>query len=164
MFNILMVCTANVCRSPMEEAILRDMIKKQNLESFISADSCGVWAMEDQEASKLTQQVAEENRLDLSHHQSKSITQILVDNSDLILCMSPSHKQEIVTYFPSSESKVFTLKEYKKKSIPPKETIDDPIGMTYNFYRRIFNEIDEEIKRIFPEIKELALEKTNTEE
>ncbi len=159
-----MVCTANVCRSPMGEGILRDMIKKQNLESFISVDSCGVWAMEDQEASELTQQVAKENHLDLSYHLSKSITPSLVDNSDLILCMSLSHKKEILNFFPSSESKVFTLKEYKKKSVPPKESIDDPIGMTYNFYRRIFNEIDEEIKRIFPEIKELALEQTNTKE
>ena len=39
MINVLFVCLGNICRSPMAEAVFRDLIKKQNLNDKISVDS-----------------------------------------------------------------------------------------------------------------------------
>ncbi|GHH99189.1 low molecular weight protein-tyrosine-phosphatase [Neobacillus kokaensis] len=39
MINVLFVCLGNICRSPMAEALFRDLVKKEKLEDQISVDS-----------------------------------------------------------------------------------------------------------------------------
>ncbi|MCQ6279553.1 low molecular weight protein-tyrosine-phosphatase [Bacillus sp. EB600] len=41
MINVLFVCLGNICRSPMAEALFRDLLKKDNLSSKIKVDSAG---------------------------------------------------------------------------------------------------------------------------
>ncbi len=37
MIKILFVCHGNICRSPMAEFVMKDMVKKQNLEMYIAS-------------------------------------------------------------------------------------------------------------------------------
>ncbi|MFC4799775.1 low molecular weight protein-tyrosine-phosphatase [Neobacillus sp. GCM10023253] len=39
MINVLFVCLGNICRSPMAEAVFRDLLKKENLSNKITVDS-----------------------------------------------------------------------------------------------------------------------------
>lgn len=39
MINVLFVCLGNICRSPMAEAVFRDLVKKENLTEKITVDS-----------------------------------------------------------------------------------------------------------------------------
>jgi protein-tyrosine phosphatase len=39
MINVLFVCLGNICRSPMAEALFRDLLKKENLSNQITVDS-----------------------------------------------------------------------------------------------------------------------------
>jgi protein-tyrosine phosphatase len=39
MINVLFVCLGNICRSPMAEALFRDLLEKNNLSSKITVDS-----------------------------------------------------------------------------------------------------------------------------
>lgn len=39
MINVLFVCLGNICRSPMAEALFRDLVKKENLSDKVTVDS-----------------------------------------------------------------------------------------------------------------------------
>lgn len=41
MIKVLFVCLGNICRSPMAEAIFRDMVKREGLDAYIEVDSAG---------------------------------------------------------------------------------------------------------------------------
>ena len=41
MIRVLFVCLGNICRSPMAEAIMRDLIEERGLTSKIKVDSAG---------------------------------------------------------------------------------------------------------------------------
>ena len=45
MINVLFVCLGNICRSPMAEALFRDLVKRENLSNKIAVDSAatGSW-------------------------------------------------------------------------------------------------------------------------
>jgi protein arginine phosphatase len=148
MYKILFACTANVCRSPMAEAILKNLVKKENLEEFISVDSFAIWGADGYPPSGLSQKVAKEHGLNISDHESQSISPAIIKQGNLIICMTPQHKEDLLRVFP--------LTEFGKESAPAKNAIDDPIGMNLNFYRRIYKEIEHEIVRIFPIIKRKA--------
>ncbi len=154
MYNILVVCTANVCRSPMGETILQKMIRDAGLEKLFQVKSAGIYAMDGQKSSDLTVEVCRENGLDLAHHRSKSITPQDIQSNNIILCMTPDHKEDLIYFFPAENEKISTLREYGREKIPAKLAIDDPIGMSKNFYRRIFREIETEMKRILPLLKQ----------
>ena len=39
MINVLFVCLGNICRSPMAEALFRDLLEKENMSDLVTVDS-----------------------------------------------------------------------------------------------------------------------------
>ncbi len=42
MIRVLFICLGNICRSPMAEAVFRDMLEKQGLSGQVEVDSAGI--------------------------------------------------------------------------------------------------------------------------
>lgn len=159
MYRVLVVCTGNICRTPMAKSLLQAKVREENLEHVIAIDSAGLWAYPGDAVAENTLLVCAEHGLDVSTHQAKPIEPALVNQSDLILCMEEKHKHDLGAIFPHLKDRIFTLKEFAFPSHRQRLSIADPIGQGIQAYRRTFRLIEREIARIWPEIKKRALQK-----
>lgn len=103
--QLLVVCTANVCRSPLGAAVLRERWAVPLGE--IEVSSAGVRAMIGAPVCAVSQGV-------LGHAQggaARDLTSELVQAADLVLTMEREQRSAAVRLAPGSQARVFTLRE-----------------------------------------------------
>lgn len=142
MTRILFVCTGNTCRSPMAEAVLRNM----NIPGM-EVKSAGIFALNGSGASENAMKVLDEYQIP-HDHQSSQLNEEFIDWADYILTMTTGHKETIAAQYPRAIEKTFTLKEFAK--IDDYQDIADPFGGSVETYREAFLQIKEAIEKIIP--------------
>lgn len=156
MARILFVCSGNTCRSPMAEAILKNM----NLPG-VEVRSAGVFALDGSEVSANARKVLEEKNIPHSHRAS-SLTKELTEWATHILTMTTAHKQAVIDMYPETGRKTFTLKEFAgaKENL----NISDPFGGSVEVYRSTYEEIYENIKKIAAKLQEQGPEEKTVQD
>ncbi len=107
--RILFVCTANRCRSPLAEHLMRRALHEAGLRALISSAGFLPGGFPTP-ATGIT--VAADNGLDLSRHRSTRVSARIVQVSDVILTMTRGHAREIVALSPESWPRVYPLKQF----------------------------------------------------
>ena len=122
MFDILTVCTGNICRSPLAELLLRTRLA--DLSPHIS--SAGTRGLPSApmtaEAAHLAVAlgVAAE---DAASHRSRFLTEQHLVVPDLILTMTRQHRRAVAELAPSRLRSTFTVREFARigAAVPPGE-------------------------------------------
>jgi protein-tyrosine phosphatase len=152
MVNIVVICTGNICRSPMGEGLLRDRWAKTG-RTDLKVTSMGTHGLDNQPASEYARLVCGEHGIDISGHRSRQLMSDELAASHLIFTMEQVHKEFVNMFFPRVSDRIFLLGAW-----PGKETrkcnIEDPMGGTMKAYRRSFDIIAFHVDRILPEIVE----------
>lgn len=132
MNKILFVCRANVCRSPMAEAILNALAEDAGL--GLRASSAGVAALEAAEMDAGARAALEEMGIYSGNHRARQVTRSLVEEADLVLTMSPRQRAKLLESFDISSKKAHTLPAYSVEA-SDREAIADPHGQSMQTYR-----------------------------
>ncbi len=139
--RLLFVCTGNTCRSPMAEAIARRLGAERGLEDF-SVASAGTSAWEGAPASDGALLVALEHGLDLNAHRAQVLSRDLVAAADLILVMSPHHRERAVVL--GGDGRTHLLTDFASRTTAGRP-VQDPFGGELDIYRQTFDELSREI-------------------
>ena len=159
--EILVVCTGNICRSPLGEAALRARVDRH-----VRVVSAGTFGQEGSGATEGSLIAGRELGLDLASHRARRVRPDDVASADLVLAMEREHRDAIVWATPEALDKTFTLKELvillergpldgdlgarlaeasrRREAAEADGDLDvaDPYGDTIDAYRRIAAEID----------------------
>ena len=151
--RILLVCTGNICRSPLAAALLDRALAQRGIDG-IEVGSAGTGAWDGAPVSEGAYLVGLERGLDLSAHRARLLTRELVEDADLILTMARHHRARVDEL--GGESRVFVLGEYAGREGDEAE-VSDPFGGDLEVYRDTCAELeallDTAVERI---VKEFA--------
>ena len=140
--NIMFICTGNICRSAMAHALCEKKIKdlnKQNIKVF----SSGIYAETGDTPTYNAIETMEEYEINLRNHRATNIKTSNINDMDLILCATNSHKIGVLDMYPNLQDKVFTMKEYVNFDKENNDiNIKDPWGYDIETYRFCAAEID----------------------
>lgn len=170
MEHVLFVCTGNLCRSPIAEAVLRARLGQRGVGDVVvsSAGTLGFSSTATPDAAR----VASELGGDLSEHRARRLDAGLVESADLVVAMTADHVIDVVHQAPAAAPRVFKLAELARRATEvgprrPGESlrawverlsegrsakpwadsrddpdVADPMGESVEFYRRTGLEID----------------------
>jgi len=138
MKQILLVCTGNICRSPLAAALLTRALAERGVEG-IDVSSAGTGAWDGAPASEGAYLVGLERGLDLSGHRARLLTRELVEAADLILTMARHHRARVDEL--GGEGRVFVLGEYAGRDGEEAE-VSDPFGGDLDVYRDTCAELE----------------------
>ncbi|EML2678452.1 protein tyrosine phosphatase [Klebsiella michiganensis] len=125
--SILVVCTGNICRSPIGERILRQALPNKKI------DSAGTGALVDHSADDSAIRIAEKHGISLVGHKGRQFTSSLGRHYDLILVMEKSHLEQIGRIAPEARGKTMLFGQWiNQKEIPdPYRKSDEAFASVY---------------------------------
>ena len=140
--RVLMVCTGNLCRSPMAELLVDRVATRLCVE--VEVQSGGTAGRGGEPSPRNLVAVAREVGLDLSGHRSKRVTAEHVRWADHVLVMEAAHTQALAASFgDAAAAKVVELGPRIGKP-----QIDDPMGSWFKGpYRAMRDDLERALTR-----------------
>lgn len=162
-FRILVVCTANQCRSPLVEFALRRHSAARSLPWLVS--SAGTQAIPDEPPHPHVQRLLSAHGDDVDGWRSKRLTAELLDSAHLVLAATVAHRSQIAMLHPSVLRRTYPVLQFaalcrrtpgglpglvdgvswedRLRTVraalphePRAADLMDPIGRSFRFFRR----------------------------
>lgn len=135
--QILVVCTANQCRSPMAEGLIRQRVAAAGSDGLVRVASAGTWAQDGLPATPTAVAVMAEQGIDIGPHRSREVTAGMLADADLILVMTRGHAESLAAEFPEAAGRILLFSALGGGA----HDIADPVGQPAADYRRTAAEL-----------------------
>lgn len=111
-FQVLLICTANQCRSPLMEHLWRNRLTSMSTHAAVSMSSAGTWAVDGRRIHPLAGRVLDEMGIETRHWRSRRVTPEMIESADLILTAEARNRTQIVTMRPPGVTRTFQLLQF----------------------------------------------------
>jgi protein-tyrosine phosphatase len=116
-FELLFVCTGNICRSPMAERLAAAALASRlgPEASRVLVHSAGTWGHEGSPMEPFALDTLSRLGVDAqasAAFRARELTSEMVESADLVLVASREHRAAVVTMVPRSVTRTFTLREF----------------------------------------------------
>ncbi|MCX6936290.1 MAG: low molecular weight protein arginine phosphatase [Verrucomicrobia bacterium] len=151
---IVTVCTANICRSPMAEALLRHALlaEAEPLRSC-KVVSAGVAARKGEKISPNSVEALAKVGLRASDHRSQPLSHELIAQADLVLCMTESHRAVINLEVEPTPRNIFLWREFTPGR--GNKEIGDPYGGSLKDYEACRDEMVDALPSLLAHLRSL---------
>jgi protein-tyrosine-phosphatase len=128
MASILVVCTGNVCRSPIAEGMVRSILQTRFGDAAPSFASAGTAGWVGSAADPNSIEAAAELGIDISAHRARQLRADDVRSAELVLAMASEHRDAAARSAPEAAGVVFGLKELVclLEALPVPSSAGDP--------------------------------------
>lgn len=143
--RVLFVCRANVCRSPLAEAMLRQRLRVLGLSRRVQVRSAGTEVGQTgRPPDPRVARLAQEYGFPLGRIRARPITAELVAHSDYVLAMEASHLQALGHIVPAGHSQpdLRLLGDYLSPQLGLEPEIPDPYFSDWPGFVEVFERID----------------------
>ncbi|WP_322409917.1 low molecular weight phosphatase family protein [Microbacterium invictum] len=113
MFEILTVCTGNICRSPLAASLLTTRLAPLD----VVVGSAGTRGLSDAPMTPETVELAHALGVapdETARHRARFLRETHLDSPDVIFAMTRDHRREIVELAPSRMRSTFTIREFAR--------------------------------------------------
>jgi protein-tyrosine phosphatase len=141
--TVLFVCTANICRSPMAEAIFNALAEDEDLP--FRAHSAGTAALEGRAMAENAVAALEEAGIYPGPHAARRVSEAMLEGSELALTMTPKHTATVRRLGKDPAGGIHTLPAYASGVMD--EGIPDPYGLTMAAHRSTLRQLYEHVER-----------------
>ena len=151
-FSILMVCTANICRSPIAHGLMRHLLDLKGLNDVISVESAGTHVFQKGLSPDVrAQQVAGQYGINLSDLRSRKIRRKDFSAYDAILVMDNENYHILQEICPEEHRhKISMVMEFAPESDVVE--VPDPYFSNLAGFERVFNMLEVAIKGVVEHI------------
>lgn len=149
MGRVLFICTANICRSPMAVGIFDALAGDMGL--GFRSESAGVAALVREPAAPHAVRALDELGMDIGPHRARQVDEAMIRDADLVLSMTPRHREMLHRNFPKFRENIRTLPEYSTGDAAA--GIADPYGYDFSVYRTSAREILRHVELVLGRLK-----------
>jgi protein-tyrosine-phosphatase len=156
--HILVVCTANICRSPMAAGLLQHALAAQPepLRS-LKVISAGLAARAGERVSENSVLALKKTGIDISGHRSQPVTQELLNGALIVLGMTDSHRTMIQLQGEPPPAHLHLFRDFLPSTSG--REIPDPFGGPLRLYEQSRDEMVEAIPSLIAHLKQLVAAK-----
>jgi protein-tyrosine phosphatase len=155
--RVLLVCTENICRSPMAEGLLCQYLRQSQLHQQVDVSSAGTKASQPGcRADLRAQKVAALRGINISRIKARRVTARDLQRSDFIFVMDESNMRDLRQMCPPEYvDKISFLLSHQKQQ--PLLEVPDPYFGSAEGFERVFNILDEAMSGLVAYIEERVL-------